>query len=44
LPSADAALRELRSATRSLRSITEKIDEQGAGALTGGSQLPDFKP
>ena len=44
LPNAEAALRELRSATRSLRSITEKIDEQGAGALTGGSQLPDFKP
>ena len=44
LPNADAALRELRAATRSLRSVTEKIDEQGAGALTGGSQLPDFKP
>ena len=44
LPNAEAALRELRAATRSLRNITEKIDEQGAGALTGGSQLPDFKP
>ena len=44
LPSAEASLRELRAATRSLRAITEKIDEQGAGALTGGSQLPDYKP
>ncbi len=45
LPSAEAALRELRSAARALRNVTEKIDEQGAGALTGGSgQLPDYKP
>jgi phospholipid/cholesterol/gamma-HCH transport system substrate-binding protein len=44
LPEADAALRELRAATKSIRSISEKIDEQGAGALTGGSQLPDYKP
>ena len=44
LPDAEAALRELRAATRSLRSITEKIDEQGAGALTGNSKLPDYKP
>jgi phospholipid/cholesterol/gamma-HCH transport system substrate-binding protein len=44
LPEAEAALRELRTATRALRSVAEKVDEQGAGALTGGSQLPDFKP
>jgi phospholipid/cholesterol/gamma-HCH transport system substrate-binding protein len=44
LPNAESALRELRAATRSLRSITDKIDEQGAGALAGGSKLPDFKP
>ncbi len=44
LPDAEAALRELRATTRSLRNITEKIDEQGAGALTGGSKLPDYKP
>lgn len=44
LPEAEAALRELRTATRALRNVAEKVDEQGAGALTGGSQLPDFKP
>lgn len=44
LPDAEAALRELRAAVRSLRSITEKVDEQGAAALTGGSKLPDYKP
>ena len=44
LPEAEASLRELRAASRSLRNITDKIDEQGAGALTGGSKLPDYKP
>jgi len=44
LPEAESALRELRTATRALRNVTEKIDEQGAGALTGGSKLPDYKP
>ena len=44
LPTAEAALRELRSATRSLRNITDKIAQQGAGALTSGSNLPDYKP
>ena len=44
LPAAESAIRDLRATTRSLRAITEKIDEQGAGALVGGSQLPDYKP
>jgi phospholipid/cholesterol/gamma-HCH transport system substrate-binding protein len=44
LPAADAALRELRATSRSLRVLTDKIDEQGAGALTGGGKLPDYKP
>jgi phospholipid/cholesterol/gamma-HCH transport system substrate-binding protein len=44
LPAADAALRELRATTRALRNITEKIDEQGAGALAGNSKLPDYEP
>ncbi len=44
LPSAEAALRELRASARALRSVTEKIDEQGAGALTGSTKLPDYKP
>lgn len=44
LPAAESAIRDLRATTRSLRAITEKIDEQGAGALVGGSKLPDYKP
>lgn len=44
LPQAEAAMRDLRSATRALRDITEKISDEGAGALIGGQQLPDYKP
>lgn len=45
LPAAEAALRDLRSATRSLRNVVEKVDDQGAGSLLGGgSKLPDYKP
>lgn len=45
LPAAEAALRDLRSAARSLRNVVEKVDDQGAGSLLGGgSKLPDYKP
>jgi phospholipid/cholesterol/gamma-HCH transport system substrate-binding protein len=44
LPATEATLRDLRATTRALRDITEKLDDQGAGALIGGSKLPDYKP
>ncbi|PLK26492.1 MlaD family protein [Novosphingobium sp. TH158] len=44
LPQAEAAIRDLRATTRALRGVTEKIDEQGAGALLGGPKLPEYKP
>lgn len=45
LPEVEAAIRDLRATTRALRSVTEKIDERGAGALIGGGgKLPDYKP
>lgn len=44
LPAAEAAIRDLQATSRALRDITEKIDEQGAGALVGGRKLPDYKP
>lgn len=44
LPAADAAIRDLRATSKALRSLTEKIDEQGAGALLKGQKLPDYKP
>ncbi len=44
LPAAEAALRDLRTTSRALRNVTEKIDERGAGALLKGESLPDYKP
>jgi len=44
LPAAEAAIRDLRATSKSLRAITEKIDDQGAGALLKGQKLPDYKP
>ena len=44
LPAAEAAIRDLRSTSRALRRVTEKIDERGAGALFRGNKLPDYKP
>ncbi len=44
LPAAEATLRDLRATSKSLRNVTEKIESQGAGALVGGSKLPDYEP
>jgi len=45
LPETEAAIRDLRATARALRQVTEKIDQQGVGALVGsGGKLPDYKP
>jgi phospholipid/cholesterol/gamma-HCH transport system substrate-binding protein len=44
LPAAEAAIRDLRETSRALREMTQKIDDQGAGALFGKSKLPEYKP
>ena len=44
LPAAEATMRDLRETSASLRAITEKLDDQGAAALLGGSKLPDYEP
>jgi phospholipid/cholesterol/gamma-HCH transport system substrate-binding protein len=43
LPEAEAAIRDLRAVSKALRSVTERIDEQGAGAVISGPTLPDYK-
>ena len=40
----EATLRELRATSKALRDVTEKIDEQGAGALLSSQPLPDYEP
>ncbi len=44
LPAAEDAIRDLRATTKSLRGLTEKIEDNGAGSLLGGGKLPDYKP
>ncbi len=44
LPEAEATLRDLRATSKALRTVTEKIENQGAGALLQGRTLPDYKP
>lgn len=44
LPAAEATLRDLRATSKALRQVTEKIENQGAGALIGGPKLPDYEP
>ena len=44
LPAAEAAMRDLKRTTAALRQMTESIQNQGAGSLIKGKQLPDYKP
>lgn len=44
IPEANALIRDLRRTSGSLSSLTDKLDQQGAGAVIGGSKLPDYKP
>lgn len=44
LPAAEATLQDLRTTSRSLRAITERLDNEGVGALIGGQTLPDYEP
>src|SRR5690606_4636550 len=44
IPEANALIRDLRRTSTSLSSLTDKLDQQGAGAVIGGSKLPDYKP
>lgn len=43
LPEAEATIRDLREATRALRDLTERIDNEGAGAVIAGPKLPEYK-
>ncbi|GGD98967.1 hypothetical protein GCM10011515_18510 [Tsuneonella deserti] len=44
LPAAEATLQDLKATSKALRSVTEKIESQGAGGLLGGQKLPDYEP
>ena len=44
IPEANALIRDLRRTSSTLSSLTDKLDQQGAGAVIGGNKLPDYKP
>ncbi len=43
LPQVSLLVRDLRQMSQALQTVTEKLDEQGAGALIGTPRLPDYK-
>ena len=44
LPEVNQLVRDMQGLTRSLRSVTERIDQGGAGSLLSAPALPDYKP
>lgn len=44
LPAANATLRDLRRTSENLRSVTERLETEGAGSLFGAQELPDYEP
>lgn len=44
LPAAEATLRDLRATSKALRTVTERLENQGVGAVIKGESLPDYKP
>lgn len=44
LPAAEATLRDLRATSRSLRQITEQVQNRGASSIVSGPKLPDYDP
>jgi phospholipid/cholesterol/gamma-HCH transport system substrate-binding protein len=44
MPQVGLLVRDLRQVSRSLQSVTDKLEQQGAGALIGSPKLPDYAP
>lgn len=44
LPEANKLVRDLQELSRSLKSVTERVDQQGIGGALGPEKLPDYKP
>jgi phospholipid/cholesterol/gamma-HCH transport system substrate-binding protein len=43
LPSAEAAIHDLQATTRSLRELTDRINDRGVSSVVGSPKLPDYK-
>ncbi|MEW4468341.1 MlaD family protein [Parasphingorhabdus sp. JC815] len=44
LPEIDQLVQDMQALTKSLTSVTERLDEGGAGSLLSAPALPDYKP
>jgi len=44
LPEVGQLVRDLRATSESLRSISQRLDQQGVRGVIGGERLPDYRP
>ena len=44
IPEVGQLVRDLRATTESLRSVTERLDREGALSIMRGQKLPDYEP
>ncbi|MGB7373780.1 MlaD family protein [Pontixanthobacter sp.] len=44
LPAAQATLEDLRATSKALRSVTERLETEGAGSLLGAPPVPEYEP
>ena len=44
LPALEATLRDVEATSRSLRAVTEQINDHGITSVVGSPKLPDYKP
>ena len=44
LPEVGQLIRDLRATSESLRSVSERLNQQGIGGIIGGQELPDYRP
>lgn len=44
LPQVGLLVRDLRQVSKSLQSVTDKVEQGGAGSIIGSPSLPDYKP
>lgn len=44
LPEVGQLVRDLRATSESLRSISQRLDQQGVRGVLGGQRLPDYRP
>jgi len=44
IPEVGQLVRDLREMSNALSSVAQKLDQQGAGGVIGGTRLPDYQP